>query len=296
MSQKIRLERVEELCSTQEETDTKIFLHANHATALGHSSILIKSSDKDVEVMALYFKWDIQARLYLLKGTKNKSRLIDITAIGDKLGNDICIAMPGLHAFTGSDTTSAFSGKGKVKPLRLIEKNQGHCETMKRIGNSFDIDQSLIESCEIFVSELYGALANDINEARYYLFCTRNTTSEQLPPTKNTLTKHLLRANYQCAIWKAALQSNANIPPPSGHGYKIENRQLSVDWIGSLPAPIAILELLSCKCRGDCSTNRCSRYSNHLVCTDCCSCSENCQNQSEEAGTSVNDLSDDEDE
>ena len=73
MSHKIRLERVEELCSTQEEADTKIFLHANHAAALGHSSILIKSSDTDVEVMALYFKWDIQARLYLLQGTKNKS-------------------------------------------------------------------------------------------------------------------------------------------------------------------------------------------------------------------------------
>ena len=85
----------------------------------------------------------------MIKGTKNKSRLIDLTAVGDKLGNDICTAMPGLYAFTGSDTTSAFSRKGKVKPLRLIEKNQGHCETLKRIGNSFDIDQSLIESCEI---------------------------------------------------------------------------------------------------------------------------------------------------
>ena len=128
ISHKIRLERVEELCSTQEEADTKIFLHANHAAALGHSSILIKFSDTDEEVMALYFKWDIQARLYLLKGTKNKSRLTDITAIGDKLGKDTCRAGPGLHAFTWSDSTSAFSGKGKVKPLRLIEKNQGHCE------------------------------------------------------------------------------------------------------------------------------------------------------------------------
>ena len=66
ISRKIRLERLEELCSTQEEADIKILLHANHAAALGHSSILIKSSDTDVEVMALYFKWGIQARFYLL--------------------------------------------------------------------------------------------------------------------------------------------------------------------------------------------------------------------------------------
>ena len=30
---------------------------------------------------------------------------------------------------------------------------------MKRIGNSFDIDHSVIESRQIFVSELYGALS-----------------------------------------------------------------------------------------------------------------------------------------
>ena len=70
-----------------------------------------------------------------------------------------------------------FLGKRKD---RLIEENQGYCKTMKRIGNSFDIDQPFIESYEIFVSELCGALSNDINEARY-LFCTRNITSEQLP-------------------------------------------------------------------------------------------------------------------
>ena len=122
MSHNIRLERVEELYNIQDKADTKISLHANHAAALGHSSILIKSSDTYVEVMALYVKWDIQARLYLLKGTKNKSRLIDLTAVGDKLGNDTCRAMPGLHAFTGSDTTSAFSGKGKVNPLNLLRR------------------------------------------------------------------------------------------------------------------------------------------------------------------------------
>ena len=38
---------------------------------------MVKSSDTNMEVMAHYIKWGIQARLYLLKGTKNKSRLMN---------------------------------------------------------------------------------------------------------------------------------------------------------------------------------------------------------------------------
>ena len=33
-------------------------------------------------------------------------------------------ALLGLHAYKGCDTVSAFSGKGKVKPLKLMMKNE----------------------------------------------------------------------------------------------------------------------------------------------------------------------------
>ena len=45
-----------ELCSNQEEADTRMFLHALHASDVAHQQILIKSSDTDVEVLACYFR------------------------------------------------------------------------------------------------------------------------------------------------------------------------------------------------------------------------------------------------
>ena len=45
-----------------------------------------------------------------------------------------------------------------------------------------------------------------------------------------------------------------------------------------LPAPKAILELVQCKCKSDCSSGRCSCKAKDLACTDMCQCSSQCQN------------------
>ena len=39
-------------------------------------------------------------------------------------GKNVANALVGLHAFTGSDTVSAFAGKGKVTLLKLASKNE----------------------------------------------------------------------------------------------------------------------------------------------------------------------------
>ena len=40
---------------------------------------------------------------------------------------------------------------------------------------------------------------------RYDMFCLKAAQSSQLPPSKDALQKHVLRANYQAAIWHRAL-------------------------------------------------------------------------------------------
>ena len=35
-----------------------------------------------------------------------------MTAIGQSLGEDVCKALPGMHALTGCNSTSVFVGKG----------------------------------------------------------------------------------------------------------------------------------------------------------------------------------------
>ena len=54
-----------ELCSNQEEADTRMFLHALHASDAAHQQILIKSSDTDVEVLACYFRCNGASVLWL---------------------------------------------------------------------------------------------------------------------------------------------------------------------------------------------------------------------------------------
>ena len=63
---------VQELCSTQEEADTRMFLHAAHATEQGFSDIVIKSSDTDIEVLAMYYQKKLASRLIVVSGTRNK--------------------------------------------------------------------------------------------------------------------------------------------------------------------------------------------------------------------------------
>ena len=55
---------------------------------------------------------------------------------------------------------------------------------------------------------------------------------------------------------------------------------LTVDWMDELPAPFAVLELMSCRCTKKCEVNRCSCRRHQLPCTDACYCSDNCENQS----------------
>ncbi|KAK4013088.1 hypothetical protein OUZ56_025328 [Daphnia magna] len=46
-----------------------------------------------------------------------------VTAISAKLGSPLSEAIPGFPAFTGCDYCPAFSRKGKVGPLRILESS-----------------------------------------------------------------------------------------------------------------------------------------------------------------------------
>lgn len=72
------------------------------------------------------------------------------------LGVELCSALLGMHVFTGCDTCSAFKGKGKIKPLNMIQAKQTYLKAFQELGSSWDITDSLIENLETFVCELYG--------------------------------------------------------------------------------------------------------------------------------------------
>ena len=159
-----------------------------------------------------------------------------------------------------------------------------HQEAFKLLGQEFTVSDSLIKRLETFTCTLYGAPGiKDINRCRYKLFCAKNgeIESSQLPPCKDTLRKHILRANYQAAVWRRCLEASPLIPSPHGHGWKItstecDDMDIEIDWMDGLPAPLAVLELLSCKCKKACGKD-CPCVTNKLSCTDMCKL-QNCDN------------------
>ena len=74
--------RVDELCTSQEEADTRMLLHASHASSNGHDCVVIKSPDIDIAVISCALSQDINARLLFYTGTKQRQTYIDVTAIG----------------------------------------------------------------------------------------------------------------------------------------------------------------------------------------------------------------------
>ena len=70
-----------ELCSNQEEADTRMLLHSNHASQNGHQHIAIRSSDTDVEVLACYYQAVIATDIPLISGTKRRSRIVSIRQV-----------------------------------------------------------------------------------------------------------------------------------------------------------------------------------------------------------------------
>ena len=227
--------------------------------------------------MQLITAGKFQVRSFLQQAREiNKRRFIDINGISQKYGENICEGLPDLHGFTGCDSVSALSGKGKQSAIKVILKQDERlCETMKELGQSYTVSEELLEKCEMYVCSLYGKSRADVNDVHFALFCQKGSKLSQLPPTEDALSKHTSRANYQAAIWRRASNARPDVPNPRGHGWISRSGYLYTDWMHQLSAPEAILELIHCNCiKSKCITSQCSCHANSLACTDLCNCND----------------------
>lgn len=193
---------VPELKCSQEEADTGMLFHANHAAHNGFASVCLCSPDTDVAVIGISLASQVPAQLIFRTGTQQRRCYIDLSAIAEKQG-EAAVSLIGLHCFTGCDFCSAFSGKGKKKALLLL-KDHCHCQAMAKLGQTFDaISPQMMSHLEAFVCSLYGkANLTDVNEACYKLFCAKGCSTSLLPPCRDALQLHAKCANYQAAVWR----------------------------------------------------------------------------------------------
>ena len=69
---------------------------------------------------------------------------------------------------------------------------------------------------------------------------------------------------------------------------------LALYWLSGEPAPMAMLELLSCQCKRRCQLPNCTCLSNGLQCTDLCRL-QDCANRHENPTEAIAETDDDDD-
>lgn len=89
------------------------------------------------------------------------------------------------------------------------------------------------------------------------------------------LKQHMLRVHVQTTVWAQAALQDPQLDPLQNGYYQHSDGMLKPVTTDVLPA---ILELVQCKCKSDCSSGRCSCRAKDLACTDMCQCSSQCPN------------------
>lgn len=269
---------VVELECDHEEADTRLLLHAKHASDNDFSVVAIKSPDTDVFLLMVAMKQNFSADLHFITGNQNQSRIISVNEVCDKVGSETCNLIVGFHAFTGCDSVSSFYGKGKKKAWKVLSENPKGKDAFRILGNEVYPTEDLYEILVEFVCALYGHKdMTCVNEVRYCMFRLGSFSDECLPPTRDCLKKHVQRANYQAFIWKRCLLALIVAPSPAGRGWELKDEELTIHWMTSNVAPDQLLEFVNCGCKKGCSTQRCSCLKAGLRCTELCKC-QNCVN------------------
>ena len=120
-----------------------MLLRAVHAAKAGSKAVTA------VMVLCLGFHRDIPCSIYQKCETKNHRRFIDFRKLASSLGDSICDALIGLHAFTGC---------GKLGAWKPMKRNSTYKETFSQLGQSWEVFKRLFDKIQLFTCHLYATM------------------------------------------------------------------------------------------------------------------------------------------
>ena len=183
----------------------------------------MRSNDSDV-IIAIACVQDLNLdELWIAYGL-GTLRYIPAHMIARQLGPEKSRALLAFHAITGCDTVSSIYYKGKRTAWDLWQSFPEmttafqHLSTFPQSIEDFGT-MSMIEE---FVARLYGSSLDvkTVNESRMHLFYNKAKDFVNMPPTKDALIQHSLRAAYQAGhVWGQALITCPDLPDPSSWGW-----------------------------------------------------------------------------
>ncbi|KAG1683376.1 hypothetical protein GQR58_010026 [Nymphon striatum] len=251
-SRKLQKKEVIAIC------EGKAYLLTSDGKTVEKSEILTLESDQE--------ETDTRVVLYCSFAEQEKDqRLLDVTGMSKDFTPMYCSALLGLHAFTRCDTTSAFKGIGKVKPLKLLQQKPRYQEVFQSLGTTWRIPNELYQGLEEFTCNMYKRTTKSsaVNELRYEMIASkcggqtgleikleRKVDLSSLPPPRSCLNEHIRRVNYQVGIWKRAHIPKPIIPEATDdHGWVKRNCEIEPKWSAGdvIPPKLAdVLEKMEC--------------------------------------------------
>lgn len=78
-----------------------------------------------------------------------------MTELAEHYSDEYCKALLGLRAFTGCDSTSASKGKGKVKAIKWMLKDEVILKAAAKLGDEWTLTGEIISSMERLTCRLY---------------------------------------------------------------------------------------------------------------------------------------------
>ena len=154
---------------------------------------------------------------------------------------------------------------------RLMRRSLKHLPFWLHTPLSTCILTLKIERLTVVLYDKTSSLSS-ANEAREELFCRKNRSIDNIPPTQNALLQHTQRAVYQAGIWTTSTQVHQVVSSPSEFGWS--KSPTAESWVPvwiTIPEVLkACNQLIRCACKGDCSRCKCAKA--NLSCSPLCSC------------------------
>ena len=132
-----------------------------------NSNVVIRSNDVlDVlDIGQAFLKSDVWIEQGFI--SDNSLAYVHVNSIIIFLGMELSEAMPGFHSFTGCDYTPAFSGRGKLRPLKILQQHKDIQQAFISIDKEDTVSDEVVLQLERFVCKMYGCRnSRSVDEAR----------------------------------------------------------------------------------------------------------------------------------
>ena len=247
--------------------------------------VIVLGEDTDLLALLLFHTTSDMKTIYFVSQQKKgrggatiQGKSINIQALQLNIGYYACQTILVVHALGGCDSTSALYGIGKGKVYSTIHKGitalRESCMAIQSATAS--VQDVSIAGTRLLISVYGGKDSDCLSALRYQAYCktslSRRFNPERLPPSEGAARMHSLRVHYQVIVWGTLGKTQIKC---TDWGWKLdEHGFLKPIQTDSPIAPDEVLNVIRCKCQGNCSPMLCSCKKHGLHCVSACT---NCQ-------------------